>query len=66
MFIIMISMMIIMMVIPSLINPHTYSRAVQLAATLGSRYLDYDRCRYNNTEHQYDVGSSSYIIIMLD
>lgn len=27
----------------SLINPHTYSSAVQLAATLGERYLHYDR-----------------------
>ena len=31
-----------MTIVPSLINPHTYSRAVQLAATLGPRYLDYE------------------------
>ena len=32
--------------LPSLINPHTYSRAVQLAATLGPRYLDYQRWQH--------------------
>jgi len=30
-------------ILGSLINPHTYSRAVELAATLGERYLDYNR-----------------------
>merc|ERR550534_2761859 len=30
-------------ILGSLINPHTYSRAVQLAATLGPRYLEYER-----------------------
>ena len=43
MIIIIMIMKMIILIIPSLINPHTYSRAVQLAATLGPRYLEYER-----------------------
>jgi len=52
-------------ILGSLINPHTYSRAVQLAATLGPRYLDYDRLgvavfaleKYEEAIHQLRTGA---------
>ena len=48
---------------PSLINPHTYSRAVQLAATLGPRYLDYEtwlKDDHGDNDDNGDVIQSSH------